>query len=102
MRLRESLPPRDRKSFNTTAKMLFDSEAFTVAFYHRRGRPPPSTGDALGIDLFARACMKTCDQPDGQGPSRIRLNWQGDSRAKGYVTVPAAVSVLPFRKGFLQ
>src|SRR6516164_2558423 len=66
MRLRESLPPRDRKSFNTTAKILFDSEAFTVAFYHRRGRPPASTGDALGIDLFARACMKTCDQPMGR------------------------------------
>jgi hypothetical protein len=37
----------------------------------------------VGIDLFARACMKAGIDQGGQGLSRIRLNWQQDSRPNG-------------------
>src|ERR1700719_1353857 len=36
----------------------------------------------------------------GQGLSRIRLNWQGDSRQNGRVSVPAAVFGASVQKGF--
>src|ERR1700681_4010580 len=54
----------------------------------------------VGIDLFVCRCMKACNWPRRQGLSRIRLNWQGDSRPNGCVSVPAAVSGAPVQKGF--
>src|SRR5579871_2416526 len=44
--------------------------------------------------------MKTSDWPIGQGLSRIRLNWQGDSRQNGRVSVPRAVFGASVQKGF--
>src|SRR3984893_10630869 len=54
----------------------------------------------VGIDLFVCRCMKACNWPRRQGLSRIRLNWQGDSRPNGCVSVPVAVSGAPVQKGF--
>jgi hypothetical protein len=46
--------------------------------------------------------MKASIDQSGNGLSRIRLNWQGDSRQNGRVSVPAAVFGASFRKGFPQ
>jgi invasion protein IalB len=44
--------------------------------------------------------MKACVDQSGRGSSRIRLNWQGDSRQNGQVSVPAAVFGASVQKGF--